>query len=95
MEASQNTPIDTLENTIRKMKKEGYLVELKDNTGDEQVTDWMVGPRGKMEVGNRGVQGLVRTVYGNSANEELEKKLNRSLGLTPRAAAENGDETEE
>lgn len=95
MEASENTPIDTLENTLRKMKKEGYLVEVKDNTGDEQITDWMVGPRGKIEVGNTGVQGLVRAVYGDKADANLEKKINSSLGLTSSVATKNRDEDEE
>ena len=91
MEAGENTPIDTLENTLRKMKKEGYLVEVKDNTGDEQITDWMVGPRGKVEVGNKGVQGIVRAVYGDKADKNLEKRINSSLGLSA-AATQNREE---
>lgn len=44
----------------------------------------MVGPRGKVEVGEQGVAGLVRTVYGEGATEELEKRIERSLGLGER-----------
>lgn len=47
----------------------------------------MVGPRGKVEVGEQGVAGLVRTVYGEGATEELEKRIERSLGLGERSRA--------
>lgn len=33
----------------------------------EEVTEWFVGPRGKVEVGIRGVTGLVKSVYGHGA----------------------------
>lgn len=45
--------------------------------------EYMVGPRGKTEVGDQGVAGLVRSVYGkvDVEAEELERRLERSLGI--------------
>lgn len=44
--------------------------------GGEEVIEFMVGPRGKVEVGSSGVAGLVREVYGrgrdSGANGEDE-----------------------
>jgi hypothetical protein len=81
MNAGTNTPIDNFDNTMRKMKKEGYVVEIKENNGEEQTIDWIIGPRGKVEVGNAGVQGLVTQVYGDNAPEDLQKRIRSSLGV--------------
>lgn len=76
--------------------------------GGEEIIEYMVGPRGKVEVGMQGVAGLVREVYGRSADaedmtamerdqmEEFEQRLARSLGMRrpDRAEAENGDDGE-
>ena len=42
-----------------------------------------MGPRGKTEIGVEGAAGLVRKVYEGSdvGEEDLQRKLNRSLGL--------------
>lgn len=71
------------EKLLNRLAKEGYIEKRKDTTGGEEVIDWVVGPRGKIEVGERGVQGFVRAVFEGSGEdeEELERKLERSLGL--------------
>ncbi|KAI9750065.1 MAG: hypothetical protein M4579_006617 [Chaenotheca gracillima] len=86
--ADQYTPIDKTEKLLQRLCKEGYLVRLKDNGGGgEEVVEYMVGPRGSLEVGNDGVMGLVKTVYEGEINgdaaqdEELEAKMRKSLGL--------------
>lgn len=54
--------------------------------GGEEVIEYMVGPRGKIEVGESGVSGLVRKVYGRTApaegeaTDEFEARLARSVG---------------
>lgn len=65
---------------MTKMQKQGYVVKIKDNAGDD-ITEWMVGPRGKVEIGERGVSGLVKTVYGETAPEDLDARLKVSLGI--------------
>jgi melanoma-associated antigen len=73
------------EKLLQKLTKEGYLEKRRDTSSGEEIIEWAVGPRGKIEVGERGVQGLVRAVYRGSGgdDEELERKLERSLGLQP------------
>lgn len=65
--------------------------------GGEEIIEFMVGPRGKIEVGSSGVAGLVREVYGqgrgagageNGSTQmdremraDFESRLRRSLGI--------------
>jgi hypothetical protein len=69
---------------LARMERQGYIWKVKENTGEDETTDWRVGPRGKIEIGNRGIQGFVREVYGEDATEDLDKRLNRSLGVEAR-----------
>lgn len=58
-------PLDmTLEKVLARMIKEGYIEKHRDSTSGEEVVEWVVGPRGKREIGRKGVAGLVRGVYG-------------------------------
>ena len=71
------------EKVLKKMEKEGYIVKVRERDGGgEESVDFVVGPRGKAEVGERGVAGAVRKVWGVRGPErgELEKRLVRSLG---------------
>ena len=81
LNANKNMPMDKTENVLKKMSMQGYITKVVDRTGDEETVDWVVGPRGKVEIGNRAVLGLVKEVYGNSAPEDLEQRLTRSLGI--------------
>ncbi|KAI9852369.1 MAG: hypothetical protein M1838_000891 [Thelocarpon superellum] len=77
--ADQYTPIDKTEKLLLRLCKEGYLTRVKDSSGGEEVVEYMVGPRGKLEVGIDGVMGVAKTVYGDM--EDLEAKVQRSMGL--------------
>lgn len=81
MNAEQNTPVDRTDEVLKKMEKQGYIVKVKEQQGGEETEDFIVGPRGRVEIGDRGVGGLVRMVYGMEygSNEELERRLVRSL----------------
>lgn len=81
--ADQWTPIMSTEKLLQRLAKEGYLEKRRDTSSGEEIIEWVVGPRGKVEVGDKGVQGFVRAVYAGSGQdgEELERKLERSLGL--------------
>lgn len=68
---------------LKKMERQGYIVKVKERDGGgEETVDYVVGPRGKAEVGERGVAGVVRRVYKgrNMQDDELERRLVRSLG---------------
>ncbi|KAF2717489.1 MAGE-domain-containing protein [Polychaeton citri CBS 116435] len=92
-----NTPVSGSEKTeklFKRLEREQYIVKIKESGGgQEQDIYWVVGSRGKVEVGNDGVRGLVKAVYGVEEDdevEELEKKLRRSLGI-PDASREVND----
>ncbi|KAJ5172195.1 hypothetical protein N7492_004788 [Penicillium capsulatum] len=102
MNADMETPVDSTEKLLQRLCKEGYLVKTREMDGGDEVIEYHVGPRGKIEVGTTGVAGLVREVYGFgrvNADEDtqvdpeerelFEQRLNRSLGL-PAGARSNG-----
>lgn len=71
------------EKVLKRMEKENYIVKVRERDGGgEESVEYVIGPRGKVEVGERGVAGLVRDVYGKKDAEadELERRLVRSLG---------------
>lgn len=82
LNANRNMPMDKTENVLKKMSNQGYITKVLDRSGDEETIDWVVGPRGKIEIGNTGVLGLVEEVYGKTAPEDLQQRLARSLGIT-------------
>ena len=71
------------EKVLKRMEREIYIVKVRERDGGgEESVEYVIGPRGKVEVGERGVAGLVRGVYGKKDAEadELERRLVRSLG---------------
>lgn len=71
------------EKVLKRMEKEGYINKHRERDGGgEETVDYVLGARGKVEVGERGVAGLVRKVYGKRdlELEELDRRLVRSLG---------------
>ena len=105
--ADQYTPIDRTEKFLQRLCREGYLVKTREMDAGEEVVEYMVGPRGKIEVGSGGVAGLVREVYGHGEDgsdaqptqgereirQEFEMRLRRSLGIVDvRDNATEGDE---
>lgn len=80
MNADQSTPVGTKDKTLAAMVKDGYIVKIKETTGGEETIDYIVGPRGKVEVGRDGVANLIRIMYGTTeTEEELDKKIKRTL----------------
>ncbi|KAK5122243.1 hypothetical protein LTR85_004153 [Meristemomyces frigidus] len=93
VQMEDNTPISTHTKTellMKLMEKDGYIVKIKESTGTgEEDIYWAVGPRGKVEVGEDGVRGLTRAVYGEldeGGEEELERRIARSLGMGEKVA---------
>ncbi|KFY45775.1 hypothetical protein V494_00774 [Pseudogymnoascus sp. VKM F-4513 (FW-928)] len=94
LNANVNTPVDKTELLFAKMQKQGYIVKIKDNASGTDITEWMVGPRGKVEVGVEGVKGLVETVYGDTAPEDLDVRLKSSLGIKDSPRRREGEAAE-
>lgn len=83
MNLSTSSPLGSTEKLLQRLVKEGYIVKYRDTSGGEEVVEYMVGPRGKVEVGEVGVRGLVRGVYGkvDAEAEELEARIDKSLAI--------------
>ncbi|OAX81338.1 hypothetical protein ACJ72_04323 [Emergomyces africanus] len=62
--ADNFTPIDRTDRFLARLCKEGYIVRNREMDGGEEVVEYHVGPRGRIEVGVTGVSGLAREVYG-------------------------------
>lgn len=101
LNAEVNTFMDTkTEETLAKLQRQGYLIkhvnkEAAQHGDTEQATEWHVGPRGKVEVNNEAMGGLVRAVWDPKTADEaatLEKKLKASLHIREREPAQVGDE---
>lgn len=84
LNADNKLGAEKTEDVLMKMEKSGYLVKRVENISADQDKNvsWLVGPRGKEEIGPEGIAGVVREVFGGS-DPELEKKLVGSLGITP------------
>jgi hypothetical protein len=94
MNVEENMPMDKTVNVLAKMQRQGYIVKTIDRSGDDEQIDWRIGPRGKVEVGNKGIEGLVKAVYGDTAPEDLQSRIHRSLGMQVFNRIQ-GDEEEE
>jgi melanoma-associated antigen len=98
LNADHNAVKDKTDNVLAKMQKQNYIIRKAEKLAgnDEEQVSWLVGPRGKEEVGLDGVAGMVREVYGGST-PALEKKISASLGISEKdgEAEENGVEIEE
>ncbi|KAF7898764.1 hypothetical protein EAF00_005210 [Botryotinia globosa] len=96
LNAETNLPLDKTSLILKKMMQQNYITRTIERNDGEELIEWRVGPRGRMEIGSKGVQGLVKEVYGEHAPEDLDKRLERSLGLGKRKAThgENGEGTE-
>ncbi|KAF1935079.1 MAGE-domain-containing protein [Clathrospora elynae] len=82
MNADQTTPLGTKDKTLAAMVKDGYIVKVKDSSSGEETVDYIVGPRGKVEVGRDGVAQFVRNMYGDSEKQdELERRIQRTLDV--------------
>jgi melanoma-associated antigen len=89
--AETYTSLGATEKLLARMAKEGYVEKRRDTSTGEENIEWVVGPRGKVEVGIKGVQGLVKGVYGfggtggddmeHEEEVQLDRKLKRSLGI--------------
>lgn len=103
LQMEDETPFVDYEKTeklMKRLEKDGYVVRVKESTGTgEDDVYWMVGPRGKVEVGDDGIRGLIKAVYGEqdhqTAEDELERKMDRSLGISERLEQMNREQPAE
>lgn len=97
------TPLGSIEKLMQRMSKEGYIEKRRDTSSGEEVVEWVAGPRGRMEVGAKGVASMVQMVYagaggpgqGKVEEQELASKLERSLGIKLRPERDQDEDMEE
>ncbi|KAJ4386676.1 hypothetical protein N0V93_009574 [Gnomoniopsis smithogilvyi] len=101
LNAETNTFNDNkTEDTLAKLQRQGYLVKNVDKDARQHgeadmATTWYVGPRGKVEVNDESVAGLVRELWGpEGQGTELEKKLHASLTIRERDQMQNGEDAD-
>lgn len=58
----------TLEKTLARMLREGYIDKRRDTSGGEEVVEWIAGPRAKREYDRQSIAAIVRKVYGFGLN---------------------------
>jgi hypothetical protein len=81
LNADRTTPLGPTDKLLARMVKDGYIVRVVDRSlPSEEAVEYVVGSRGRVEVGAEGAGGMVRAVY-RGADGDLEKKLERSLNL--------------
>ncbi|CAD6445662.1 59e016a9-1f21-4b76-a29c-53b051e7b3a1 [Sclerotinia trifoliorum] len=89
LNAETNMPMEKTTLILKKMMQQNYVTRTVEKNDGDEIIEWRVGPRGKTEVGTKGVQGLVKEVYGENAPEDLDKRLERSLGKRKRTHEES------
>jgi len=80
LNSDKNTGRESTAVTLKRMVAQGYIRKVTETNESDETIDWVVMPRGKIEIGTRGVQGIVREVYAEDAPSDLDKRLQRSLG---------------
>ncbi|KAI1964784.1 hypothetical protein LOZ58_001474 [Ophidiomyces ophidiicola] len=91
--ADAYTPVDRTDRLLARMCRDGYLVRNRDVDAGEEIVDYHVGPRGKVEVGAHGVAGLARVVYGFDATSRRTSTEGEDAAAA--AAAEEEEEFEQ
>ncbi|USP78664.1 Non-structural maintenance of chromosome element 3 [Curvularia clavata] len=83
MNAEQTTPVGNKDKVLAAMTKDGYIVRVKETSGaGDETVDYIVGPRGKVEVGRDGVAQFIRAMHGQVEDEdELERRIQRTLNV--------------
>jgi len=76
-----------LDKLLARMLREGYVERRRDMSGGEEVVEWVVGPRGKREVGREAVAGFVRAIYGFGVDGS-----GRGLEMPPQGDEDDGEE---
>ncbi|KAI0020614.1 MAGE family protein [Xylariomycetidae sp. FL0641] len=83
LNAAQNTPVDRTDAVLARLVRQGYLdrVVVRSDAGDDDQVSWAVGPRGRVEVPPHAVADLVTHVWGPEPPVDLDKRIQRSLGV--------------
>jgi melanoma-associated antigen len=81
--ADENLPFDKTKNVLAKLVRLGYLDKVveKSDGGDEDTITWCVGTRAKAEVPPESIAVIVKHIWRDDPPNDLNKRINKSLGL--------------
>lgn len=78
---------ENIDKLFKRLESEGYITKRKDNSTGEELIEYVVGPRGKREIGREGAARFVRAMYGFGLD-------GRGPGLQQPSRADGEDEEE-
>ncbi|PWW71662.1 MAGE-domain-containing protein [Tuber magnatum] len=87
MNADRGTAAGETEKVLQSMIRHGYISKQKDDNANDGTFDYVLGPRGKIEIGTDGVLSMIKTVYGTNVPEDVEKRMMRNVGFDPETGA--------
>ncbi|CUS07578.1 unnamed protein product [Tuber aestivum] len=87
MNADRDTAAGETEKALQSMIRHGYISKQKDDNANDGTFDYVLGPRGKIEIGTDGVLSMIKTVYGVNVPEDVEKRMMRNVGFDPETSA--------
>ncbi|PUU82068.1 MAGE family-domain-containing protein [Tuber borchii] len=85
MNADRSTAAGETGKVLQSMIRHGYISKQKDDNANDGTFDYVLGPRGKVEIGTDGVLSMIKTVYGVNVPEDVEKRMERNVGFDPEA----------
>ena|SRR5579862_4951483 len=85
----------TTEKALAAMVKQGYIDKVKDTSTGESLHDYHLGPRGKIEIGKQGTLDFVKEIFGDDMDQDLEKRIKRSMAELRLSMGEQPQEEEE
>ncbi|QBZ60447.1 hypothetical protein PoMZ_07388 [Pyricularia oryzae] len=86
LNAETNTPVEKTDLLLQRLIRQNYIVKTVERNaqGDDDAITWRVGPRAKQELTDEAMASIVRDVYGEAYDQELEAKLQASLKIRER-----------
>ncbi|KAI9652128.1 MAG: hypothetical protein M1829_001847 [Trizodia sp. TS-e1964] len=89
--ADQFASLSSTDKLLHRLCKESYIVKIKDGSSGDEHVHYMVGPRGKVEVGVEGISGIVKAVYKNQDTDDLTARLSKGIQLDDREMVRTED----
>lgn len=97
LNAETNTPVEKTDLLLQRLIRQNYIVKTVERNaqGDDDAITWRVGPRAKQELTDEAMASIVRDVYGEAYDQELEAKLQASLKIRERKPVNGIIETDQ
>lgn len=83
LNADTNTPIEKTDQLLQRLIRQNYIVKTVERNlqNEDDAITWRIGPRARQELTDEAMASIVRDVYGDAYDEELEAKLQTSFKI--------------